>query len=446
MQRTPIVMDPAAVAAGSCLAGAATLWRHGMSTNDERVPASNGAGTPGLVAAQIDRVAGTIDGLVAFMLGSRWAQRLNEPGISDFVVGNPHELPLPGFVRALQHRAEPRNKDWFAYKMSEPAARQTVAANLRQRRDVPFEPDDVLMTNGAFAGLAVCLRAVVDPGDEVIYVTPPWFFYEALIVGCGATPVAVPANPETFDLDVAAIAAAVTPRTRAIVVNSPHNPTGRIYPRETLSRLGDVLTDASRRHGRPVFLLSDEAYHRILFDGRSFPSPTEHYPYSFAIYTYGKVLLTPGQRIGWIALPPTMPLADRERLRLALTVAQVTTGYAFPNALLQHAIEEIDGLSIDVDHLQQKRDRVVSALRSQGYHLLEPEGTFYVLVRSPEKNDLAYCERLAEQDVFVLPGTVAGAPGWFRISLTGNDEMIERAIPIFGAVLAETRGALAAAS
>jgi aspartate aminotransferase len=392
-----------------------------------------------LVARQIGDVWAAMETTVGFFLGSGWMQRAGQPGVADFVVGNPQEGALPEFVRALQTWAEPRSNDWFAYKMSEPKSRQVVATNLRERRGVPFEPDDIAMTNGGFAALAVCLRAVVEPGDEVIYVTPPWFFYKAIVVGCGGVPVEVPADPETFDLDVEAIARAITPRTRAVIVNSPHNPTGRLYQPDTLAALGRALTDASRRNGRPIFLLSDEAFHRIVFDGRAFTSPTEHYPHSFAIYTYGKTLLTPGARLGWIALPPTMPLADRKQLRMALTVAQMACGYAFPDALLQHAIAEIDALTIDIAHLQRKRDHVVSALRAQGYQTLLPEGTIFVLVRSPLADDLAFCQRLAERDVFVLPGAVAGAPGWFRVSLTANDEMIERALPIFAEAIAEAR-------
>lgn len=388
-----------------------------------------------IVSRNIAAAMATSAPLDDFCFHSQWAQRSETPGVCDFVFGNPHDFPVAGFVAALQAWSVPKNKDWFAYKFSERASQEAVAAGLLSRRGVAFEAADIAMTNGAFAGLAVCLRTVVDPGDEVIYVTPPWFYYEALIRSIGAEPVTVPSMLDTFDLDVDAIDAAISPRTRAVLINSPHNPSGRIYPPETLAQLGSVLADASRRHGKPIFLLSDEAYHRIVFDGRGFPSPTEHYPHSFVIYTYAKTLLTPGQRIGWIAMPPTMPLADREQLRLAVEMAQFTTGFAFPNALLQHAINDLEGLSIDIPHVQRKRDRMVGTLRAQGYDLLEPEGTFYVLVRSPEPDDLAFCDRLAERDVFVLPGSVAQVPGWFRISLTANDEMIERAMPVFGQVL-----------
>jgi aspartate aminotransferase len=331
----------------------------------------------------------------------------------------------------------PQHDAWFAYQLSEPASQEIVAESLRKRLGIPFVATDVSMTNGAFAGLSTTMRAVVDPGDEVIYNLPPWFFYETLIRGAGAQPVAVAVRPDDFDLDVDAIAAAITPRTRGIIVNSPNNPTGRIYPESTLLALAEILTDASERNGRPLFLFSDEAYNRIVFSGARFISPVEFYPYSFLIYTYGKTLLTPGQRLGYVALPPNMP--ERESMRNAILMAQVTTGYAFPNALLQHALADIEPLSIDVAHLERKRDHMVSALRSYGYDLHSPEGTFYLLPRSPIPDDMAFTERLADREVFVLPGSLAEIPGYFRISLTATDDMIDRALPVFEACANEAR-------
>jgi aspartate aminotransferase len=382
--------------------------------------------------------------LGAFFRRSRWAERVGSPDIADFVVGNPHEMPLAGITTALQTWATPRNKDWFGYKFSEPEAQTVVAQSLRERVGIEFEPGDICLTNGAFAALAATLRAVADAGDDVIYISPPWFFYQAMIRGLGATPVAVQVMPDTFDLDVDAIASAITRRTRAIIVNSPHNPTGRIYPPEALERLGAALRAASQRHGRTIYLLSDEAYSRIVFDGAEFSSPVAHYDAAFLIYTYGKTLLTPGQRVGYVAIPPSMP--NRDEVRSAVFIAQMVTGYLFPNALLQHAIGDLEQLSIDIDHLQAKRDRLVTELREMGYHVNAPEGTFYLLPRAPIANDMVFVELLAERDVFVLPGSLVELPGHFRISLTANDEMIERALPVFEWAMTEasTRAAATA--
>jgi len=382
-------------------------------------------------SSAIDRLLDLEDPLIRFF-GSLEDVDRADPEVCDFVAGNPQELALPAFVDALQRWSVPQDKDWYAYKFNEGYAREAVAAGLRERRGIAFEPRDVFVTDGAFAGLAMTMRTVVDPGDEVVFVSPPWFFYEALIVAAGATPVRVRCDEETWDLDVDAIEAALSERTRAIVVNSPNNPTGRIYPRETLERLAAVLTAASERNGRPVYLISDEAYSRIVFDDRAFVSPTEVYPNAFLIYTYGKQLLTPGERVGYIALPPEMD--DRPALHDALMLAQMTFGgNGVAGSVLQRAIPELEDLTVDVKSLQSRRDRLVDALTAFGYTVHSPEGTFYLLPTSPIPDDDAFVERLARDKVYVLPGYLVEMPGRFRISITGNDEMVERAIPVFEA-------------
>jgi len=384
-----------------------------------------------------------VSGQMSTLLGSigrfaEWNRSLPEDRPCDFLFGNPHEVAPSGYVDALMAATRPSGKDHYAYKMNEPAATEAVVAGLRHRFGIAFDPDDIFLTNGNFAGIAIVLRVIVDPGDEVIFVSPPWFFYETLILAAGARPVRVYADRHTFDLDLEAVAAALSPRTRAIIVNSPNNPSGRIYPPEALDALGRLLTEASERNGRPVYLLSDEAYNRILFDGRESPTPVAHYPHAFMLYTYAKTLLTPGSRLGYIALAPSMP--ERELLRVPLLVGQIVTGWAFPVAPLQYAVPELERLGPDLEALQRRRDRVVGALREQGYEVVEPEATFYVLVRSPIEDDRRFADLLAERGVFVLPGTMFEMPGWLRVSLTANDQMVERAIPHFGAALAEAAG------
>jgi aspartate aminotransferase len=376
-----------------------------------------------------------IEPLVRFYSGGLYQQHARRPGICDFAFGNPHDPPVAGLSEALKHAATPRNKDWFAYKNSEPESRALVARTLRARDGLPYEDDDICMTNGAFGGLAAALDAVVDPGDEVIVHSPPWFFYEALTLDRGAVPVRVQVERHSWDLDLQAIARALTPRTRAIIVNSPHNPSGRIYPAELLRALAGLLSAHEQKVGRPIYLLSDEAYHRIVFDGHRFETPALHYPNTIVIYTYGKTLLAPGERVGYLALPPTMSAANREALRPALFACQMVTGWAFPNAVLQHALAELDTLTIDVARIQRRRDRLVTALRGFGYTVHEPQATFYLLPRSPIPDDWAFAERLAERNVLTMPGQVAELPGYFRLSLTASDDMVERALPALEAAI-----------
>ncbi len=352
-------------------------------------------------------------------------------GFSDFVAGNPQEMASGPYVDALRRWSKPLSPDWFAYKLSMPDAQATAAASLRERLGIHFEPSDVCLTNAAIAALAVAIRTVADEGDEVVIVRPPHFLYEPLIMAAGARAVRVDVDPRTFDLDVDAVARALTPRTRAVIVNTPHNPTGKVFPPETLKSLASILEAAPG--GRTIYLLSDEAYNRIVFDGRPFTSPAAYYPNTMLIYSYGKQLLAPSERIGYIALPPTMP--GREEVRMAIMTAQLATGYAFPNGVLQHALADLEQISVDVELMQRRRDHMVAALREMGYELHVPEATFYLLVRSPMPDDLAFTELLAEERVLVMPGSMLEAPGFFRISLTASDDMIERALPGLAAAM-----------
>jgi aspartate aminotransferase len=384
---------------------------------------------------QIDRMLANVAHIQEWILHGPWARNHLRPGIADFAFGNPQEMPLPGLIDALERGLQPRDKDWFAYKVSEPPSQKIVAKSLRRRTGIGYLASDIAMTAGAFGALAVTMRATVDAGDEVIFLSPPWFFYELMVIAAGATPVRVRLAPPAFDLDADAVAAAITPRTRAIIVNSPSNPSGRVYGPAELSRLGAVLQAASQRIGRPILLVSDESYNRIVFDGRAYRSPAEFYPATITIYTYGKTLLAPGQRIGYLALSPTLP--DREALRPRIMVAQIAAGWGFPNALLQHALGDLEALSVDVGALQARRDRLVPALLEMGYEATLPEGTFYVMVRCPVADDMAFTERLAELGALVLPGTIVECPGWFRISLTASDEMVERGLDVFRTALGE---------
>lgn len=383
----------------------------------------------------IPAIAATLERTFGFLLDPEVEAMMRDPEVANFALGNPQEMPLPELVSAVRDALEPQDKDWFAYKLNEPGSQAIIAASVGPRLGIDLKPEDVFVTNGGFGAIASSLRTVAGPGDEVIFISPPWFVYEALIIAVGAVPVRVRLAPPVFDLDAEAVSAAITPRTAAVIVNTPHNPTGRVYPLAQVQRLASVLTDASRRFGRTIYLLSDEPYHRIVFDGRRFDSPAAHYPATMVLYSYAKTLLSPGMRIGYIALAPGMP--DAPALRYSLMMAQIVTGWAFANADLQHALPRLERLSIDIDALQRRRDRLIPALREMGYDASLPEGTFYSMVRSPLADDFEFARTLQRHRVLVLPGTVVGVPGWFRISLTANDAMVESGIPGFQRALAE---------
>jgi aspartate aminotransferase len=369
---------------------------------------------------------------LSFMESAGYVDRPLGPDDNDFVFGNPHDMPLPGVVGALGRHLEPQDPRWFAYKLNERVATVPVAHSLQALTGRAYEAEHVVMTTGAFGALAVSLKALLDAGDEVLYFSPPWFFYALLIAGAGGTPRKLVLSAPRFEPDLDLLRSALSERTRAIIWNDPHNPSGRVHVPQTLAGVASVLREASARYGRPIYAIADEAYRRVLFDGRSFESLAQHYPDTLQVYTYGKTLLMPGQRLGYVALPPSM--SERAELRRDLETAQLALGFAFPNALMQYALADLERECIDLAALERRRDRLVPALRDAGYEVISPEGTFYVLVRAPIPDDRAFCRQLATRGTFVLPGATCELPGWFRLSLTATDSMVERALPAFEAL------------
>jgi aspartate aminotransferase len=353
---------------------------------------------------------------------------LKHPEACDFLAGNPQEMAMPAYVEGVQRAVVPDSPSYYSYGLPWRPAIEAVSSALSERLGLDLDPDDVFLTRGASSGLSLAVRTVVDPGDEVVMMSPPWFFYEAMVVGESARAVKVPLRDESFELDLEAIERALTSRTRALILNSPHNPSGRIHTEDELRGLAGILERASRRNGRRIFLLSDEAYARILFDGHRMITPARFYPSTFMLHSYSKTLLAPSQRAGYIAMPPSMP--DRERLRFALMAGSLAGGVV-PDTVMQHAMPELERLIIPIGALQRRRDRLVGELRRLSYAVHSPEATFYLFPRTPIPDAIEFCDWLAERRVYTLPGEAFERPGYFRISLTGTDEMVERAVPVF---------------
>jgi aspartate aminotransferase len=385
-----------------------------------------------------DALRETIAPFLRFFTGA-YDSLEKDPDTSNFAVGNPHEFAMPSYVDALESSIKPQNKDWFAYKMSEPEATNVVAKTMGQLTGLDWDPLDVNMTNGGFAAIAVSLRTLLEPGDEAIFLSPPWFFYEMLIVASDATPVRVKLQMPDCVIDPAVIEPHITARTKVVILNTPHNPSGRVVSLDELRALAELLTRKSTEIGHPIYIVSDEPYRRIVFDGRDFHTPAEVYPNTFVTYSYGKQLLAPGMRIGYCTWPPNMP--DRERMREDVFVTQIAAGYSFPNADLQHALADLEKQCISISDLEHRRERLIGAMREQGYDTTWPAGTFYVMARSPIADDEGFTKILARHKVLVLPGTVVEVPGWFRISLTASDEMVEKGIGRFEQAFKEATSA-----
>ena len=356
------------------------------------------------------------------------------PAKADFTFGNPHEMPLPGVVNAIKTHAEPKTVDWFAYKTNETDACAFLANSLCEELGLPFEEEDIALTKGAFGAIKMCFTMLLEPGDECIVPLPGWFCYGPMLAAASAKEVQVPLDPSNFDLDLSAIADAITPHTKIVVVNTPHNPTGRIYSQADLQGLADLLEAKSAEIGRRIWILSDEPYRRIRFDGVGFTTPAAVYPYTLIDYSFGKILLAPGLRLGYLAISPTLPQSEREELRMLRFAVQMADGWNVPDAPLIYAIPDLDSVSIDIDSLTRRRERMLGALSQWGYKMTRPEGTFYLWGRAPGGDGDAFSKRLQESGVYVMPGSIFDRPTDFRVCLTATDEMIEEALPFFQAV------------
>ncbi|MGZ8845117.1 MAG: aminotransferase class I/II-fold pyridoxal phosphate-dependent enzyme [Pyrinomonadaceae bacterium] len=367
--------------------------------------------------------------LGCFLRESPVVARRGDPTVADLLFGDPHDPPLPGIAKALHAQVEATASAGYRYVHHLPEAREAATQALSQRTDLPFEADDIFLNTGAFSGLSLCLRAFCGPGTEVVYLSPPWFYYRSMIKSVGAVPRSVGLNPDGWTLPLDDLAAAIGSQTSAVMVNSPHNPSGRVFSDEEFAGLGEVLSEVSRRLGRHIPIISDEAYARVVYGRTHAPTPARHYAATVVVYTYGKTLLAPSLRLGYMALAPGFP--DAVRMRHMFDALQPIGGWLLPSGLVQRALPDLENLCIELTPLEQRRDRLCVALREGGYSVTPAQGTFYMLVGSPDPDDEAFSRYLEGRDVLVLPGSTMEAPGTFRVSLTASDTMIDQACSFF---------------
>jgi len=284
----------------------------------------------------------------------------------------------------------------------------------------------VVMTTGAGGALNVALKALLDPGDEVIVLAPFFVEYRFYVDNHGGKSVLVN-NREDFLLDLDAIGRAITDRTQAIILNSPNNPTGVVYPEEQIRALGVLLREKGKALGRDIYVLSDEPYRKLLYDGTSFPHVFQHLDNVVIAMSHSKDLALAGERIGYLAASPNC--ADLNRLMEALIFANRTLGFVNAPAILQLAVAKMQGVSIDVASYQKRRDALYDALAGMGFQCVKPQGAFYLFPRSPIANDVAFIQAAQRKHILVAPGTGFGWPGHFRIAYSVTMGTIERSLP-----------------
>ncbi|WP_222539174.1 aminotransferase class I/II-fold pyridoxal phosphate-dependent enzyme [Pedobacter polysacchareus] len=367
--------------------------------------------------------------LGVFLRESPVTKRRGEPGFADLLFGDPHGHSFPEIAEILHEQVDISHHLGFKYVHHIESSRAAAASSLSQRSGIKYAAGDLFFTTGAFAGLSCCLQALCDPLTEVLYLGPPWFYYEPMIRSQGAIPKGVDLNPLDWSVSMSQFEAAIGPKTSAILLNSPHNPTGKVFSAQELLELTNIVAAASQRLGRTIPIISDEAYARIVFECSHAPSPAAFYPATISIYTYGKTLLAPSLRIGYMALAPGFP--EAAHMRQVIDALQPISGWQLPGCILQRAVPHLESLCVDIAQLKRRRDHLVSALREGGFKVNPAQGTFYMLVDSPEPSDEHYSRVLEQRKVLVLPGSTMKIPGTFRVSLTASDEMIDQAAEVF---------------
>jgi aspartate aminotransferase len=379
-----------------------------------------------------------------FMEKASWIRRMFEEGarlkaahgeenVFDFSLGNPTLEPPPAFRQALRQAVEqaPPGSHRYMPNLGYPECRAQVASHLAATHGKPLTADHVVMTVGAAGALNCTLKAILDPDDEVV-VWAPYFPEYLFYADNHGGRMVVAETTDDFDLSAEALERVVGPKTRAVIVNTPNNPTGRVYSADTLAEIGQVLAQAETTHGRPIYLISDEPYRKIFYNGR-LPSLYDAHRHTVICTSHSKDLGLPGERIGFAAINPDCPAAAELMGTMAFT--NRILGFVNAPALMQRVVGPLQDECIDPAIYRAKRDLFVTGLREAGYEVVEPEGAFYLFPRSPIADDVAFVSQLAAQRVLAVPGRGFGRAGHFRLAYCVDDDTISRALPAMAEAL-----------
>ncbi len=358
--------------------------------------------------------------------------------VCDFSLGNP-DLPAPPAVVAAMHDLAEHSGErlFFGYMPNGgyPAAREKLAEFLSREQNCKLSGNDVVLTNGAAGGLNALFKAILSPGDEVLAPAPYFVEYGFYVSNHQGVFKSVPTLPGTFQLDLAAMEAAITKATRAIIINTPHNPTGQVYSESSLKGLAELLSRKSAEYGRPIILVSDEPYRFLTFDNISVPAMLPLYPYAVVAGSFSKSLGLAGERIGYLALAPQMP--GKERLEAALMMTNRILGFVNPPAVGQKLMAAALGSQVDADIYVRRRAAMVKVLTEAGIKFAMPQGAFYFFPEAPGGDDKAFITRLTKELVLAVPGSGFGGPGYFRLAFCVDEDIILRSAEGFKRAAAE---------
>lgn len=367
-----------------------------------------------------------------FEFGKQRAAEVGAENVFDFSIGNP-SVPSPAIVNEtalkLIQEMDPVVLHGYTSAQGDAGVRQMLAESVNRRFGTCFHENNFYMTVGAAAALCCCLNGLCNPGDEVIVFAPFFPEYRVFIEGAGAVMKMIPADIEGFQIDFDAFEAAISPRTKAVIVNSPNNPSGVVYSKETIEKLVTVLDKYSAKYGEPIYLIADEPYREIVFNGTDVPYLTHYYKNTLVCYSWSKSLSLPGQRMGYVIVPDEV--TDSKLVYAAVAGAGRSLGYVNAPGLFQRVCAMCADVNADVAIYETNKNLLVNGLRDMGFHVVEPGGTFYMFPRTLIEDDIAFCEKAKDFNLLIVPGTGFGCPGHTRISYCVPTERAEKSLVAF---------------
>jgi len=373
-----------------------------------------------------------------FEAGIELKAKFGEDAVCDFSLGNPDLAPPKAVANGLREIADAADKPFaFGYmpNFGYPGARQALAAHLSAEQGAAVEPGDIVFTCGAAGALNIIMRAVLEPGDEALCSAPYFVEYGFYTQNHGGVFKSVPAMPLTFELDLAAMEAAITNKTRIVLVNSPNNPSGAVYSEAELRGLAALLTRKTEEFGRPIYLVADEPYRFLVFDGCEVPSILPLYPYSIVASSFSKSLSLAGERVGYACVNNAMP--GKAALMAGLVLTNRILGFVNAPAIGQKLVEKVLGSQVNVAIYAERRKAMTAVLDEAGYSFTMPKGAFYFFPEAPGGDDVKFCAALQEERILAVPGSGFGSPGYFRLTFCVGEEVIRRSAEGFAKAIAK---------
>lgn len=373
-----------------------------------------------------------------FEYGKMRAAEVGAENVFDFSIGNP-SVPSPEIVnqtaKKLIDEIDPVVLHGYTSAQGDVGVRQMLIDSINKRFVVSYNKDNLYMTAGAAAALCCCLNGLCNPGDEVIVFAPFFPEYKVFIEGAGAVCKIIPADIEGFQIDFEALEATLSEKTKAVIVNSPNNPSGVVYSEETIKKLAEVLKTASQKRREPIYLIADEPYREIAFSGVDVPYLPKYYDDAIVCYSWSKSLSLPGERMGYVLVPDQV--TDSKLVYAAVAGAGRSLGYVNAPGLFQRVCAMCANETADISVYETNKNLLMKSLTEMGYTIVEPGGTFYMFPRTLEKDDIAFCEAAKKHDLLIVPGTGFGCPSHMRISYCVPTERIEKSLSAFEALAKE---------